>query len=147
MGLVSSSSSQTQDGFGTLFQTNYLGHWLLTRLLLARIKRTADKRWKADGNKYGAPVRIISVSSGGHSDAAIPYQNDNEWREFIEGGCGYGQSKLLQIMRMRQLQKELAGYADKIQCVSITPGLVWTNMVPNYLAAIYPVFCVACSHE
>ena len=140
------STTMIEDGYGTLFQTNYFGHWYLTNLLLDRIKYTAYKRWNADGDKYGVPVRIISVSSGAHSSADIPFEEDGEWERFIKGGCGYGQSKLLQIIHMRQLQKELNEYDGKIQCVSITPGMVRTNifsknvMLQSLFVGLYPIY-------
>lgn len=132
---ANTSSNLTEDGLGSLFQTNYFSHWHLTNLLLDRMKRTAAKR----------PVRIISVSSGAHSDAAIPLDDEHEWNVFVGGGCGYGQSKLLQIMHMKQLQKELDD-DQMIQCVSATPGMVRTNivsdnrMIQSLIIGLYPLY-------
>eukprot|EP01084_Bolivina_argentea_P172552 298914_1 len=126
----STASSSTKQGLSLLFQTNYFGHWYLTNLLLNKIKQTANKRWNKLGNKYGVPVRIVCVSSGSHSSAHIPLDN-NKWKHLTKDNCSYGQSKLLQILHMKLLQKELNsnGYDSKIQCVSITPGLVRTNII------------------
>eukprot|EP01083_Nonionella_stella_P098865 278099_1 len=125
---IYSSSSLSNDGLCERFQVNYLGHWYLTNLLLDRIKTTADKRWVESANKYGAPVRIVSVSSGAHSGSDLPLDNDDEWDKLIKSECTYGQSKLLQIVHMKQLQTILHEYDQMIQCVSITPGMVRTNI-------------------
>ena len=96
---IGPSSAISKNGLGAVFQTNYLGHWLLTHMLLDTLKQTARKR--GDSAELGAPVRIVAVSSGGHAGKDIPCDDDQAWDEFIRGGCGYGQSKLLQIMHLR----------------------------------------------
>eukprot|EP01083_Nonionella_stella_P217898 781885_1 len=60
-----------------------------------------------------------------HMYADIPL-NNNKWNNLTKTDCDYGQSKLLQIIHMKQLQKELKDYNGQIQCVSISPGLTKT---------------------
>lgn len=52
-GLAWSPYVVTKDGFNTVIQANYLGHFLLTNLLLDKLKECR-------------PSRIINVSSGAH---------------------------------------------------------------------------------
>ena len=52
-GLVSAPEKVTKDGFDTVIQSNYLSHFLLTNLLLDKLKACR-------------PSRIINVSSGSH---------------------------------------------------------------------------------
>ena len=52
-GLAWSPDVITKDGFNTIIQANYLGHFLLTNLLLDKLKSCR-------------PSRIINVSSGAH---------------------------------------------------------------------------------
>jgi NAD(P)-dependent dehydrogenase (short-subunit alcohol dehydrogenase family) len=52
-GLAWSSDVVTKDGFNSIIQANYLGHFLLTNLLLNKLKKCR-------------PSRIINVSSGAH---------------------------------------------------------------------------------
>src|SRR5579872_1984174 len=55
-GGVLSRRTVTEDGFETQFQANHLGHFLLSQLLLDRLRRSA-------------PARVIVVSSWGHTQA------------------------------------------------------------------------------
>jgi len=52
-GLVYTPEIYTKDGFNNIIQSNYLGHFLLTQLLLDKLKQCQ-------------PSRIINVSSNGH---------------------------------------------------------------------------------
>ena len=55
-GLVLIKRSETVDGFETTFGVNHLGHFLLTHLLLDRIRASA-------------PARVVVVSSHAHKSA------------------------------------------------------------------------------
>jgi NAD(P)-dependent dehydrogenase (short-subunit alcohol dehydrogenase family) len=54
--LVWSSNIVTLDGFNSIIQANYLGHFLLTNLLLDKLKQCQ-------------PSRIINVSSNAHKSS------------------------------------------------------------------------------
>jgi NAD(P)-dependent dehydrogenase (short-subunit alcohol dehydrogenase family) len=58
--LIWPSDIVTKDGFSSVIQANYLGHFLLTNLLLDKLKKCR-------------PSRIINVSSDAHKSS---YQND-----------------------------------------------------------------------
>ncbi len=70
------------EGYEMHFAVNYLAHYLLTKLLLPRIVASA-------------PARIINVSSG--SQTAIDF-DDVMMTKGYNGGRGYAQSKLAQVM-------------------------------------------------
>jgi NAD(P)-dependent dehydrogenase (short-subunit alcohol dehydrogenase family) len=87
------------DGHELRFAVNYLSHFLLTRLLLPRLRESA-------------PARIINVSSIGQSP--IDFDDVMIERDF-SGSRAYGQSKLSQIMFTIDLASELAGSGITVQ--------------------------------
>jgi len=110
-----------------LWMSNMVGPFLLTERLRPLLAVTA----KAHGE-----VRVVSVSSGAHKGASIAW--DDPYASPGNGGAfsgPYGQSKLAQIMHMRELQQRLrqsdstlAG-EGAVRCVSVTPGFALTNIV------------------
>jgi NAD(P)-dependent dehydrogenase (short-subunit alcohol dehydrogenase family) len=80
------------DGYELRFQVNYLAHYLLTRLLLPVLERSA-------------PARIVNVSSAGQ--APIDF-DDVMLERHYEGYLAYCRSKLAQIMFTVDLAAELA---------------------------------------
>jgi NAD(P)-dependent dehydrogenase (short-subunit alcohol dehydrogenase family) len=80
------------DGYELRFQVNYLAHYLLTRLLLPLLERSA-------------PARIVNVSSAGQ--APIDF-DDVMLERHYEGYLAYCRSKLAQIMFTIDLADELA---------------------------------------
>jgi NAD(P)-dependent dehydrogenase (short-subunit alcohol dehydrogenase family) len=79
------------DGYELRFQVNYLAHYLLTRLLLPLLDRSA-------------PARIVNVSSAGQ--APIDF-DDVMLERHYEGYLAYCRSKLAQIMFTVDLADEL----------------------------------------
>jgi NAD(P)-dependent dehydrogenase (short-subunit alcohol dehydrogenase family) len=90
----SSSTRQTsRDGHELRFAVNYLAGFLLTRLLLPRLKASA-------------PARIVNVASAGQQ--AIDF-DDVMLTQDYSGTRAYRQSKLAQVMFTIDLAGELAG--------------------------------------
>jgi NAD(P)-dependent dehydrogenase (short-subunit alcohol dehydrogenase family) len=77
-----STRKLSPDGYEMHFEINYLSHYLLTKRLLPLIVASA-------------PSRIINVSSG--SQAPIDF-DDPMMEKGYNGGRGYAQSKLAQVM-------------------------------------------------
>lgn len=116
-GLV--ADGRTEDGFGIQFGVNHLGHFLLTCLLLERLK-------EAGGG------RVVTLSSmahrWGHVDFEALAANKHlgtgrySWQFF----AAYCSSKLCNVLFTHELAKRLKG--TNVTCYSVHPGVVRTQL-------------------
>jgi NAD(P)-dependent dehydrogenase (short-subunit alcohol dehydrogenase family) len=94
----------SRDGHELRFAVNYLAGFLLTRLLLDRLKASS-------------PARIVNVASLGQH----PFDfEDVMLTRGYDGGRAYAQSKLAQIMFTLDLARELAG--SEVTATSLHPA-------------------------
>ena len=101
------------DGYEMTFATNHLGPFLLTSLLLDRLRESA-------------PARIINVASMAHMAAVRGMRFDDLQAEHGYSSFGtYGRSKLANILFTRELSKRLAG--SGVTANALHPGLVATK--------------------
>jgi len=84
----------SEDGHELRFQVNYLSHFLLTHLLLPRLREST-------------PSRIVNVSS--RTQSPIDFEDVMLEQGRFSGGRAYGQSKLAQIGFTFDLHEELEG--------------------------------------
>ncbi|RZC92379.1 hypothetical protein C5167_003986 [Papaver somniferum] len=107
------------------FATNYLGHFLLTDLLLETMKWTAS-----ESNIEG---KIINVSSEGYKLAyreGIRFDKLNDELWYNRFGA-YGQSKLANILHSNELSRRLKEDGMEITANSLHPGAIVTNLWHN----------------
>ncbi|MDQ4131477.1 MAG: SDR family NAD(P)-dependent oxidoreductase [Actinomycetota bacterium] len=107
-----SKRAVSRDGHELRFAVNYLAHFLLTRMLLPLLRRSA-------------PARIVNVSSG--AQTRIDFDDVMLERRY-EGMRAYGQSKLAQVMDTFDLAEELAGTGVTVNCLH-PASLMNTKMV------------------
>ena len=110
-GAVSYKRQETIDGIEMTFAVNYLGHFLLTNLLLETLKASA-------------PARIINVSSGLHGRAKIDF-DDLQSKKSYSGTGAYGRAKLAVVLFTYELARRLEGTGVTVNVVN--PGLVATK--------------------
>jgi NAD(P)-dependent dehydrogenase (short-subunit alcohol dehydrogenase family) len=111
-GVVSRRRTTTVDGFETTFAVNHLAYYLLTRLLLDRLK-------------HSGPARIVNVASDAHRSYTLDFddlQNQRQYRIF----AAYGKSKLANIMFTYELARRLEGSA--VTANALHPGWVATRL-------------------
>ena len=99
------------DGFEMTFALNHLSYFLLTNLLLDRLKASA-------------PSRIVNVSSGAHFGSQIKF-DDLQFEQKYRGFAAYSQSKLANIMFTYELARRLEG--SKVTANVLHPGTVATQ--------------------
>ena len=103
----------TADGYEWLFGVNHLAPFLLTKLLLPVLTKSA-------------PARIVNVASDAYRRAVLDY-DDLQWeRRTYRGLQAYADSKLANILFTLELSQRLTG--TRVTANSLHPGIVATNI-------------------
>jgi len=111
---LAGSRGTTKDGFELTFGTNHLGHYLLTRLLLDRIKQSG-------------PARIVNVASASHYQArGINWDALRAKTKSRTGLPEYAVSKLANVLFTKELARRLEG--SKVTTYALHPGVVATDV-------------------
>lgn len=122
----------TQDGFELAFGVNHLGHFLLTQLLLERIRSSA-------------PARIVTVASRAHRQApGIDWQALRQPTRTTSAIAEYGVSKLANILFSAELARRLQG--SGVTTYSLHPGVVASDVwrsVPWPLRTVIKLFMLS----
>ncbi|KAJ4970825.1 hypothetical protein NE237_003924 [Protea cynaroides] len=114
---------ESEDGIEMQFATNHLGHFLLTNLLLDKMKNTAKVT--------GIEGRIVNLSSIAHQltyPQGIRFDNINDKIGYNDK-FAYGQSKLANILHANELSRRLQEEGANITANSVHPGLIMTNLM------------------
>src|SRR5215210_591469 len=114
-GVVQSKRTETTDGIETTLAINHLAPFLLTNLLLDRLKQSA-------------PSRVITVSSEAQRWGNIDFDDIQSTRKY-KGFPVYGMTKLANIMFTYELAERLKGSFVTANCLH--PGPVSTNFGKN----------------
>lgn len=104
----------TVDGFERTFGTNHLGAFLLTNLLTDLLVESS-------------PSRIVNIASSGHAFAKDGIVFDDlmfDHRRFDQR-TAYGQSKLANILHVRELNRRLS--PSGVTAYAVHPGVVATQ--------------------
>lgn len=112
----------SQDGIESQFATNHIGHFLLTNLLLDKMKSTA--------RTTGIEGRIVNLSSIAHLhtyENGIKFDGINDEKSYSDKRA-YGQSKLANILHAKELSRRLQEEGANITVNAVHPGLIMTNL-------------------
>jgi len=123
----------TKSGFEMQFGINHMGHFLLTQLLLERVRESA-------------PARIVTVASHSHYRArGIDFDALRAPAKSRNGG-EYAVSKLANVLFSAELGRKLAG--SGVTTYSLHPGVVATDIwrgAPRFVKLMMKL--VLLSHE
>jgi len=115
-GLVMSERVETADGLEMQLAVNHLAPFLLTNLLLDRLRASA-------------PARVVTVSSLAHRWAGRLDVEDLGTRGRYRSLRVYGKTKLMNVLFTRELARRLGGSGVTANCVH--PGNVATRFGQN----------------
>ncbi|CAH9114163.1 unnamed protein product [Cuscuta europaea] len=121
-GIMALPFTLSRDNVELQFATNHVGHFLLTNLLLEKMKHTAR-----ESQKEG---RIVIVSSEAHRypyKEGIRFDKINE-KESYSPWYAYGQSKLANVLHANELDRHLKEERVDITANSLHPGAITTNL-------------------
>ncbi|XP_053426406.1 dehydrogenase/reductase SDR family member 13 [Nycticebus coucang] len=121
-----SSCGRTREAFNLLLRVNHIGPFLLTDLLLPRLKTCA-------------PSRVVVVSSAAHRRGHLDFKHLDRpvvgWQQELRA---YADSKLANVLFARELATQLMGTG--VTCYAAHPGPVNSELflrhVPGWLSPI-----------
>ncbi|KAA3458319.1 short-chain dehydrogenase TIC 32, chloroplastic-like [Gossypium australe] len=122
-GIFSQNLEFSEDKIEMTFATNYLGHYLMTEMLIEKMVETAEET--------GIQGRIINLSSVIHSwvkrdcfsfTQMLNPKNYNATR-------AYAQSKLANILHAKEVARQLKARNAKVTINAVHPGIVKTGII------------------
>ena len=112
-GIMATPPGYTVDGFEQQFATNYLGHYLLTRLLLPALQKAA-------------PARIVSLTSRVHQFSDIHFDDIQYHHRPYNKWEAYAQSKTADALLAVALTHHWSGQG--ITANAVSPGSIRTGL-------------------
>ncbi|KAM9816952.1 retinol dehydrogenase 13-like [Neosynchiropus ocellatus] len=115
-GIMRCPAWKTEDGFDMQFGVNHLGHFLLTNLLLDKLKESA-------------PSRVINLSSLAHIVGKMDFDDLNWEKKKFDTKQAYCQSKLANVLFTRELARRSEGRSSSgVSANALHPGIVATEL-------------------
>lgn len=118
-GVMDTPQGTTRQGFETQFGTNHLGHFALATGLHGALTEAGD-------------ARIVSVSSSGHAQSPIVFDDLFFDRRPYSPGLAYGQSKTANVLFAVEATRRWAD--DGITANALMPGGIWTPLQRHWSA-------------
>ncbi|KAJ8383381.1 hypothetical protein AAFF_G00220810 [Aldrovandia affinis] len=122
-GVMMCPKGQTEDGYETQLAVNHLGHFLLTNLLLEKLKSCT-------------PSRVVNVSSMVHRGGKIHFDDLSFEKTPYNSLVSYRQSKLANILFSRELARRMNGTG--VTSFALHPGVIRTEL-GRHVEAWYPL--------
>ncbi|CAN8253511.1 unnamed protein product [Cochlearia groenlandica] len=122
-GVFSPNLEFSEDKIELTFATNFLGHYLLTELLIEKMIETAEKS--------GIEGRIINLSSVIHNWVNLDSFSFPKLLHPLtyNGTRAYAQSKLATILHAKALSKQLKDRNANLTINAVHPGIIKTGII------------------
>jgi NAD(P)-dependent dehydrogenase (short-subunit alcohol dehydrogenase family) len=120
-GIMAAPETRTPQGWELQFATNHLGHFALTTGL-------------HDALAAAAGARVVVVSSVGHINADVDFDDINFERRPYDPWLAYGQSKTANILFAVEAARRWA--ADGIAVNALNPGRITATNLSRYVGDI-----------
>jgi NAD(P)-dependent dehydrogenase (short-subunit alcohol dehydrogenase family) len=115
--IIPQQRRETADHLEMQFAVNHLAYFLLTNLLLDKLKASA-------------PARIVNVASQVHASGVIDF-DDLQARRHYHASQVYSNTKLANVLFTYELARRLQGSGVTVNCLH--PGVVATNLLNDYM--------------
>jgi NAD(P)-dependent dehydrogenase (short-subunit alcohol dehydrogenase family) len=126
-GVVMGRRESSEDGYEMTFAVNHLAPFLLTRLLLDRLRQSA-------------PARVVTTSSDAHSSGLIDFEDPQIERSWSSWRA-YSNSKLANILFTRALAARVP--SEQVVANCLHPGVVRSRLGRNSRAPVKLGWAVA----
>ncbi|XP_050667666.1 retinol dehydrogenase 11-like [Leptidea sinapis] len=115
-GTLTGANDATEDGYSLIMQTNHLGPFILTKLLIPLLKTSA-------------PSRVIITASAMHRMVSVNAEDMSRKpnSRTLINAIVYFKSKLCNILMTFELDRRLKGTGVTVNCFD--PGVVYTPMI------------------
>ena len=120
--VLTAERTLSHDGFEIQLAVTHLAHFLLTDLLLPRLRRHPGKS------------RVVTVSSAAHSGPPFDFDDPHFATRPYKRIRAYQQSKLANILFTLALARRTAGTG--IEPVALHPGVYDTGLLRNYVGQV-----------
>ncbi len=115
-GIMAVPLARTPDGFESQFGTNHLGHYALTGQLLPLLLASP------------AGGRVVTTSSNLHKRGRNAWDDPNYESRSYKRWAAYSQSKLANLLFMRELGRRAAGAGTCLTSAAAHPGYAATHL-------------------
>lgn len=107
----------TEDGFERQFDTNHLGHFALTGLLIPQLL----------ASRQPAAPRVVTVASLAHRNGKIEFDNLQSERHYAPWDA-YNASKLANLLFAFELDRRARAAHSRLTSIAVHPGVSQTNI-------------------
>lgn len=127
----------SSDGYGQIYQVNYLGHFLLSTLLLPQLSQSDSGRKSLSG-------RVVNLSSVTHRIGEIGcFETIGNYiqNKFITGNfISYPDTKLYMLLLSMELNRRCTNTRFPVYAISVNPGAVRSDIWRFLWQPFYSVF-------